>query len=235
MATRCFTPVLGKRMRITKLNSCGQVPVAATADSVVVTDGYISVQLSAEVEDGAEIITKKASGALCVNEKADDSFKRFTVEIEFCGVDPGVLALTTIAEQYDDANEDTVGVVIPEGTLDKRFALELWTGLAGQECDPDVEEASGYLLLPFVRAGVPGDITVDGENAVTFSLTGASTKGGNGWGVGPYNVMNNADGDPDKLPTALDALDHLLIVLTGVAPPAGACGSVAFTPDADPA
>lgn len=216
----CFIPVLGKRIRVTPLDNCGTVPVSGEQVS---TNGFITLTLTSEVEDGTEIITKKADGSLCVNEMTDASFKRFTVEIEFCGVDTDLLAAVTNADQYPDAGGDSIGIVVPEGTIDKRFALELWTGLSGAACAAGEEEASGYLLLPFVAAGVLGDITVDGENAVTFSMTGAFTKGGNGWGVGPYDVVMDA-GTPGALPTALDPLDHLLLIETGVAPPPSACG-----------
>jgi hypothetical protein len=195
----------------------------------VTTDGFISLTLTSEVEDGAEIITKKADGSLCVNEQTASSFKRFTVEIEFCGVDPDLLALTTNADAYLDYAGDTAGIVVPEGTIDAKFALEVWTGLSGQACPTGVEEASGYLLLPFLQAGVLGDLTIDGENAVTFSMTGAYTKGGNAWGEGPYDVLLDS-GTPAALPTALDPLDHLLLIETGVAPPPSACGCAALTP-----
>lgn len=218
MATKCFIPVLGKRIRVTSLDNCGNVPASATADSFIATDGFISVGLTSETEDGAEIITKKANGDLCVNEKLSDSFKRFTAEIEFCGVNPDLLGLVSNAVPYSDGT-DVIGFTVPEGAINKWFALELWTGLSGANCDAG--EASGYLLLPFLQAGVLGDITVDGENAVTFSLTGAYTKGGNSWGVGPYNVVDTAT--PGPLPTALDSYDHLLLIDTDLAPPPSAC------------
>lgn len=193
MATRCFTPIFGKRIRVTRLDACGNVPVAGTASSYVATDGFVSVNLSAEVEDGNEIITRKADGSICVNERQSSSFKRFNVEMEFCGVNPDLLSLTTNAEQYKDVS-DTLGIVVPEGTIDKKFGFELWTGLSGQACEPGVEEASGYLLLPFVNAGVIGDLSIDGENAVSFSMTGAFTRGGNAWGVGPFKVIAGGAG-----------------------------------------
>lgn len=221
MATRQFTPILGKRIRATVLDNCGNVPEAADPDALVVTDGFISVNLTAEVEEGAEIITRKANGSLCVNERNDDSFKRFTVEIEFCGVNPDLLSVVTNAEGYE-IDGDTAGITVAEGTMDKRFALELWTGISGAACQPG-EEASGYMLLPFVQAGVLGDVTVDGENAVTFSMTGAFTRGGNAWGVGPYDVVDSPAG---PLPTALDPLDHFLLVETTVAPPADSGGFI---------
>ena len=227
--TKCFIPILGKRIRAIALDDCGNLPASGSLTSVVATDGFISLTLTSEIEEGTEIITRKADGSLCVNERTSDSFKRFTVEMEFCGVDPDLLSITTNAEPYQDYDLENAGITVAEGTIDKKFSLELWTGLSGQACAPGDEEASGYLLLPFVNAGVLGDIEVTGEDAVTFSMTGAFTKGGNAWGVGPFNVMMNV-ATPDQLPTALDPLDHLLLVETGVAPPPSACGFTPYLP-----
>ena len=236
MPTTCFTPILGKRLRATVLGAGGSLPAAAAEDSMAVTDGFMSVTLSSEAADGTEIITKKADGSLCVNEQGDSSFKRFTLAMEFCGVDPGLLSVVTNAEIYENYEAIASGIVVPEGVLNKRFALELWTGLSGGAPGAEGEEASGYLLLPFVASGMLGDISIDGENAVTFSLTSSFTKGGNQWGRGPYNVMTDPEGGgagiagPGLLPTALDPLDHLLLVETGIAPPASVCGLQAMPP-----
>jgi hypothetical protein len=232
MTTTCFIPVLGKRLRATSLDECGNAPASGTANSVVTTSGFISIQLSSEVEDGVEIITRKADGSLCVNEMGDPSFKRFTVEMEFCGVDPGLISLVTNAEIYNNYLANPIGFTVPEGTISSRFGLELWTGLSGAACEPGADTASGYLLLPFVNAGVLGDISIDGENAVTFSMTGAFTKGGNAWGVGGYNVMYDDSSAAAPLPTALDPFDHLLMIETGLAIPADACGLAPYLPDA---
>lgn len=214
-----FQPILGKRLRITKLDECGN-PSAPGECGFVVTKGFISLSLSSDVESGNEIVTRTADGDLCVNERMADSFKRFTMEITWCGVDPCVLDLVTNAQPYTGATAtDILGMTVPEGKVEGRFALELWTGLSGQACEPGVEEASGYLLLPFVNAGVLGDLEVNGENAVDFSLTGAFTRGGNAWGTGPFDVVGDATGIPGPLPTAVDPLDHLLLISTDVAPP----------------
>src|SRR3546814_9780692 len=93
--TKCFIPVLGKRIRATALDECGNLPASGDLESVVATDGFISLTLTSEIEEGTEIITRKADGSLCVNERTSDSFKRFTLEMEFCGVDPDLLSLTT--------------------------------------------------------------------------------------------------------------------------------------------
>ena len=230
MPEHCFVPVLGKRIRVTSLDDCGNPPASGVEGSSVVTDGFITATLSSEVEDGAEIITKKADGSLCVNQNLASSFKRFTVGLEFCGVHPSLLEKVTNAQIYADWNDDPAGFTVGEGTIDSKFALELWTGLSGTACLPGVAFSGGYMLLPFLVAGVLGDITVDGENAVTFSLTGAYTQGGNTWDVGPYNVVLDDLAAPAKLPTALDPLDHLLLIDTSLAPPEPSCDPLPIPP-----
>lgn len=217
MPTHTFSPVLGKRYRVTTLDDCGRVTGEAQN---IIGDGFVTVTLSSETEEGVEIIQRKFTGALCVNEKQSDSFKRFTLEIEFCGVNPDLLSSVSNAQPYQDAAGDVAGFTVPEGDIRKAFALEIWMGLSGQACGEGEEEASGYLLLPFVQAGVLGDIEMGGEDAVTFSLTGSYTKGGNGWGTGPYNVVFGEGGTtPSVLPQALDPLDHLLLMDTGLSVP----------------
>lgn len=217
--THVFIPILGKRIRVTALDECGNYPDEGTPDSFIATNGFISVQLGAEVDAGKEIMKKRADGSLCVNEKLDDTFKRFTVQFEFCDVNPSLLSLVTNAENYEDALNEVAGFTVSEGTFNKNFALELWTGLSGADCEAGVSVSGGYMLLPFVGAGTLSDIKVTGEDTVTFSTKGSVTKGSNKWGVGPYLVVADGAGNPSTLPSALDPSDHLLLMDTAVAPP----------------
>lgn len=212
-----FVPVLGKRIRVTTLTPNGAID-ASGEDGQIVTDGFVTVTLTAEVEEGIEILQRNAAGALCVNERFSDSFKYFTVEIEFCGVNPQLLTMMTNAEPYEDYAGEIAGFTVPEGEIDEAFGLEMWTGLSGVQSSGD-EEPGGYLLLPFVAGGTFGDIEVTGEDAINFTVTGTRTKGNNNWGVGPYDVLMDDAGTAGPLPTALDPLDHMLLMDTMVAPP----------------
>lgn len=230
MTTQCFKPIFGKRIRVSQMDSCCRAVTGGDCAEIV-TDGFISLSLSSEVEDGAEIITKKADGSLCVNFKAPDAFKRFTLEMEFCGVDPDLLSFMTNMSAYADYDGNVVGATAYEGTVENKFGLEIWTGLAGESCPTGAEEASGLITLACVNAGVLGDITIDGENAVSFTMTGAYTVPGNSWGQGVHNVV--LDGvTPSLLPTPLLPNEPLLIMQTGVAPPPSACGCRSFSGEA---
>jgi hypothetical protein len=189
--THCFVPILGKRIRVTQVTDAGVIPTGAMQ---ITTDGFITVSLTSDIEAGTEIIQRNAHGQLCVNEKMNSSFKRFEATIDFCGVNPSLLAYVANAKEYHDYAGDVSGFTVGEGELTGSFALELWTGIGGALTDPT---ANGYFLLPFIGKGVLGDIKIDGTNAVTFSIKSAATKGGNGWGIGPYNVLINQAGTND--------------------------------------
>jgi hypothetical protein len=224
MTTHCYIPILGKRIRVTQLDECGNPPAPTTADAWVATDGFTTLTLSSQVEDGAEILTRNASGHLVVNEKLSANFKRFNVDIDFVGVNPALLTMMSNANSYADYNSDAAGFTVPEGVINKTFALEIWTGLSGQACPPGGGSPGGYLLLPFVHAGTLGDIAITGDKDVSFTLKSGYTKGGNVWGAGPFKVVYGVDGVTESvLPSEIDSLDHLLMLDTLLAPPPSAC------------
>lgn len=227
-SVKTFAPVLGKIFRITELDKCG-LPNDPGEDGNIASDGFITVTLSTETEDGNEILQRKANGAICFSKRLPDAFKRFTMEIQFCDVHPVLVSWLTNARQYVDTNEEVIGFTQGEGDIDKKFAFEMWTGTDGNACDEGAE-TSGYMLLPYVNGGTIGDITVNGEDAVEFTISGAYTMSGNQWGVGPYDVMSDA-GSPAPLPTALDEDDHLLMITTNLAPPESSSDVIAM-PDA---
>jgi hypothetical protein len=200
-------------MRVTRLNPDGTPPTSGTPGSQLATAGFISVSLTAQVQDGTDITSTRADGSFCISERTAAQWQRLNVEMELCGINPQLLALITNAETYQDYAANDAGIVIAEGTLDKVFAVEFWLNNSG------APGTYTYLLLPMVRAGVLGDISITGDAPVAISMTGGYTIGGNAWGVGPYDVMTDTTQDPAPLPLGLDSLDHVLIVNTDVAPP----------------
>lgn len=217
MATRSMKVVRGKRIRVTKVGACGEPPAYGDPCSYVVTSGFVTATLSAEIEEGEELTQLTADGDLCINDQSPHNFKRWTVELELCDVDPDLVSLLTKVTLETDANGDVVGYRSLEGKIDQNFAFELWSGIADQDCS-DGEEY-GYFLLPFVKGGTLGDIAI--ENGVTtFTIANAFTQKGSQWGVGPYDVVPDGSGDPAPLAVAIQDDEHHLQRLTTVAPPA---------------
>lgn len=215
MATQCFKPLRGKRVRVTELDVCG-VPV--TGNSFVVSEGFVTVALTSELEEGDEYIQKNADGKLCINERAPDALKRLTVTVDWCEVDPDIVNLITgYPTELDGA--DTVGFRIQSGEADTRWGLEVWTGLAGAACD-DGSVEYGYLLVPYITGSTIGDYSI-GNEVVNMQTTGY-TVDGSGWGVGPYDVIGSPAGPLD---VAMGSTDHALLRTTTVAPPAASCGA----------
>lgn len=217
MAVHEYTPVRGRVARITTLDKCGRV---TTSSKFTVSEGFISLKFAPNVEEGTEIVQKNFGGKICVNDTSPSEMKSISVELEFCGVQPSVVTALTNAQPYNDHAGDLAGFTLPSGRIEKMYALELWTGLSGASCASGADEASAYVLLPFCVAGVPSEISVESESAVTFGMTGSVTKDGSAWGAGPYDVVYNASNQPAPLPQALTSEDHLLIIDTGLAAPA---------------
>jgi hypothetical protein len=225
---RCFTPVRGNAMRVTALDGCGQ-PIYGP-DSVGVSDGFISISFTANTDEGEEISVTNAAGRTCVREVPCPQFLGYTVEVEFCQVDPAILAIMTGQDVELDAQGLAAGFRMNSGKsgCDRAFALEIWTGTPGERCNPDApvgSAAGGYLLLPYLQGGIFGDFTVE-NGAISFTITGAATKTGGLWGIGPYNVILNEQGVPSPLAVPIAEDDHLLVRFTEVAAPDVFCGTM---------
>lgn len=235
MVTRCASYVRGRVLRVTRLDACGR-PVFGP-DSVVTSSGFVSVAYTANIDDGEEINVPNANGDRCIYEPAKPSFLGYTVEVTFCNVDPDLFAMMTGQRVITDAFGDVVGFTMDTAVSSdaSAFALEVWAGSpATTGCAVGAEGNFGYVLLPFLQGGVVGDFTI--ENAeVTFTVSNASTKDGNAWGVGPYDVVMGVGNVPSPLADPLTPTEHLLFIQTGVTPPEPECGArPLLDPTADP-
>lgn len=221
MTTRSMKIVRGKRIRITRLDACGEVPASADPCSFVVSKGFVTVTLSPQSEEGEEFLLLNADGELCVNDHAQHNFKRWNLEMELCDVDPELVSLITRVTLETDASGATVGFRTSEGRIDEEFAFEIWSGVGEQDC-VDGEEY-GYMLFPFVSGGIFDDLTI--ENGVaTLTISNAFTKTGGLWGVGPYDVVPDEYGAPAPLAVPIQPGEHHLQRLTTIAPPAVTVG-----------
>lgn len=212
-------------MRATALDGCGR-PKAGACTSVV-TDGFISVAFTAVTEPGEDISVTNASGKVCVREAACATLTGYTVEISMCEVNPDLYAMLSGQVPVYDIDGSPVGFRVnsDRSACDYGFALELWSSVPGVQCAEDETEAQGsfgYILVPFVQGGTLGDFTIENA-AVNFTITGAQTKTGSAWGVGPYNVVPGAGGTPGKLLTPIQSGDHMHVQYTTVAPPTPSC------------
>jgi hypothetical protein len=229
MTTKCYAPVRGSVLRITRLDACGN-PVHG-ASAVVVSKRVSSVILSEVTESGTNIREKNFADELFVVDDAITSILGYGAEIKLCGVDPALIASLTGQPVVTNAANEIVGFdATTEVNLDAfGFSLEVWSRIAGTACDVSGHRPWGYTVFPFFKGGRIGGFAFENA-AVTFTISGSQTRDGNGWGVGPFDVDRGVGPGylPTPLHTPLGVNTHFRSTLVTLDPPAAACGALAL-------
>jgi hypothetical protein len=230
MATTCFTPFKIPRIRVTRLNSCGQVVTGSC--SQVVSDGIISIAMAKNYEDRQEFFVKNGDGQFCVRETNPPILKWIDLTITLCNVDPDIINIVAAEPLYssNDVAATKIGWSTDEtASANVNFALEGWTRLSGSSALCTGGQEFGYWLWPWVVEGTVGDMTL--ENGVANLTITARTHGNSLWGVGPYNVdySDNPAGSTTPIPmlTPILSTQHSRMFITRLPPPAAACGCAA--------
>lgn len=186
--SKCFSLLRGRVMRVTKLDACGARVLGP--DSTVVSEGFISIALSPQTEEGQTISVTNAAGKVCLFDEACPIFTGYDTTIEFCGVNPNTINLMTGQPIVTDSQETPqgVGFRVNSGTdlCASGFALEVWSNVPAAACVGG-QASYGYFLVPFLKGGVIGDFSI-ANDAINFTLTNARSRDGSAWGVGPYDV-----------------------------------------------
>src|SRR6188768_3442122 len=96
-----FPLVRGRTMRVTKTDGC--CGPAYGPDNMVVTDGFVSIALTANINEPEEILITNANGKTCVRDPGCPEFQGYSVEITFCEVNPCLFSLVTGQPSVVDA------------------------------------------------------------------------------------------------------------------------------------
>lgn len=226
MTSTCYSLLRVPAVRVTKLDSCGEV---VDGLSSVASNGIVTIEQTIEQEDRQDFFTLNADGQPCVRDTSPPILKWINVTITFCNVDPEMFNIMTAEPlvMNDATTPVAVGFRTREGSVnDANFAFEAWMRVAGDSaCAGGVNY--GYFLLPWVKEAVVGDLTMENGTA-NFTVTGR-TSYNSPWGTGPYNVRLVESGADEGLPagllTAIAAGDHRHMQLTTLAPPSPTCGA----------
>lgn len=249
---QCPSFIGARVLRATLVNACGR-PVRGPR-SQAVSNGFVQVESSPEVQEGQDYSTTRADGGTCSAETGPDTLKWINVSIQFCQVDFELFNLInpTWKRVTNAARTMTTGVRIGE-SLDSRlgFALELWPRVSGADvgCD-DLDSAPedpddpidpvGYFLFPWIVARAP-DSWTNNNGTVTFTLRGR-TRAGARWMNGPYDVTRDIVGSPAPLLDPIEdgrgssgirpfTPDHFHMELVSVTPPQPTCGARPLPPE----
>lgn len=228
MATDCFGSIKGRIARLTRLNNCG-VPVVG-AKSSLTTKGFIKVDISPTYEDGTQYRQKNADGEYCVNDRDDGVLTELGVTIDFCKVDPDAVEMVTPSDLIL-SGADAVGFQLGEDKPTERFALEIWSYVAGSGACSGGSQKYVYWLLPNLGNGKIGDLTIE-DATLTFQMSATSKGAPNSttWTAGATPATTGAPYDQSYLPANAAVLlgRHIAVATTIVAPPAEVCGAVAL-------
>lgn len=211
--------VKGRVIRVTDLDNCAR-PVYGEY-SQAVSSGVTTVAFTANTTETEEINVPNFNGKPIFYEPAVQTLAGYGSEITFGEVDPEVFAIITGQPVVLDYSGNVIGLDVDTSIeITKSFALEVFAGAGSEDVceDPNAQGKYGYVLIPFLQGGTLGDFTVE-NGLITFTLTGANTREGNAWGVGPYNVMLDAQGQPAPFPTPLSSTAALRMIEVSVAPP----------------
>lgn len=218
MVALCVSPIQARVARLIKLDVCGN-PVTGASSSVVVTDGFVSINPSPQYLDGEEHQQRKANGALCVYQKDPSELTRVDLEINWCILDPDAIVVITGERLLTTSSVTGSGVAFGEGQLTSRFSLEVWQPLAGAAAC-NASGAQQYVYWAFMNAGNAkvGDFSF--QNDVFQFQNTAETKA-----AGPLWLSRS--GAATWLGSNTVATDeHFLYNITTGTPPTATCGAV---------
>jgi len=218
----CFKPLQGETMRVTRLDVCGNPEFGECAYGV--SDGFVSVTMTPNAEEGERFLQRNAAGRAIVNQRGAPILNWYDVSMVFQEVDPELFTILTGLDPYEDDQGRVIGFPVTESAYaTANFALEMWIGNAEEECVEGALPFYGYNLLPWVVEGaLAEDITIANQ-LITFTIN-ARTRKGTPWGTGPYDVVLDLNGDPTPLFTPIPTDTHHLPIWTQLAPPEPECG-----------
>jgi hypothetical protein len=177
--------VRGSGLRVTGLTARGELPdpiLYATSKSVT------SVNINEVSESGSsEMLRTEDTDEPRLRIITPTQTIRYTADINFLRVDPGLISLVSRVPVVTNALGDIVGFDSDTRLPAAAFGMELWSRITGQPCDPSGARLWGYTVFPFLKGGVLSGFTFQ-NGRVSFSLRGAQTRRGVGWGVGPHDL-----------------------------------------------
>lgn len=222
MTTKCYAQVRGSVIRVTRLDAFG-TPLLDPLDAVV-TKGISSVTLNEVTDTEPELKVTDTYGDLMLRTRPVSELLHFTADVRLCGVDPGLIQVMTGQQYVTDRIDDNVGFGV-DTKIDLRsfgFALEVWSRITGATCE---DARWGYTVFPFLKGGRLGGFEF-ANSAVTFEIKGARTYRHPGWGLGPYQVTRDAEGNLTQLLEPMGSSRQWQNMLTTVAPPEPGCGII---------
>jgi len=216
MASIAGAPIKGKVFRVVSTDNCG-LPVTGASSKQVVTNSFVQVTMSPQIEDGVEFFNRTADGTPCVNDKDSPILKRIQLTVQLCSVDPDLTPMILSArELVSTAPVSGTGFALSEGAPTAHFTFEVWQQVAGAgACTPGGLQQFVYNGWPHCKNPQIQDYTVqNGVSNLQFMCEtvapSVNWQAGLPW-LGPQNMP-------------LLGFEHWLWNITTTVPPTAAVG-----------
>lgn len=202
----CPSITRGDRIRITKVDRCGR-PVYGECNAVV-TKGIVTIAEEPQIEEGEPLEQVAFDGVeKCFSEPACASVTSRTITITWCAISFDAFLFMNPNHRAIRDDQDQIIGLIESDAIDcsAGYAVEVWSQVAGATDVCVGEEDAGtwmYTVYPWISGATPGEITIGGDEVVTYTSIG-NTRTGSKWGTGPYQVAI-VDGIPDGMPIPFD-------------------------------
>lgn len=205
-------PVQGLALRVARLDATGATPTGA--QNSFVTESFIRLSASPEIQTGTSITTTAANGKNCLDRKDPPTYRWWNVELEICGAPPELLELIAGALLVTDGG-DNVGWGVPklgEVFAEDGVSVELWSYAIGDDNTADAVTPYYRYALPRTYGWTLGEVAIE-NGARNQKFTGTAIENSE-WGDGPVNDWTGPTGadaraimavlDPGPLPTPSD-------------------------------
>lgn len=227
---QCVKLVEGDVVRLTRVDSCGR-PVEGE-DNAVVNECWASLAASPNIDSGTDIgPLKNMRGQSCGFRKACPTLLNLDLTGAFWDASAEQVDILTGNPLVFDQAGEPIGWDDCSVACETGFAIEIWQQILSSEaCDEGTDGSWYYWLYPHVTNGLIGELTVNSEG-LSFPITG-STRAGEGWGLGPWDVMaQDGSNTPGPLLTPLGPDCHRRGFITTIEPPSAVCGWIAVPPN----
>lgn len=196
MSAPCFSSVRCTRVRITDLDPFTRAPVAGAGHGYVL-GSQVLLTITPENETGESFEFRDGSGSLCSSATLPDQFKRVTLSLQVCNLDPILERFLLGASQIVDGT-DVIGIQAPPANVgtDVGVCLEVWSRAWDGSTQAILTSTSPgpayhHWVFPFAHGFTPETMTIDSDVHL-FTYTGIGEENSGVTTSGPYDDWPDA-------------------------------------------
>lgn len=212
MAYSCPQSVHAIMVRLTRMNECGVPLDPLTPNSRIQFAAFTSLELAADIQEGANIVEVNAAGQICIRDKDCNRLLGFDATLMLCGVPITALEMlldTTLLHATTPG--DFKGAVLrnsKDGPCANPKMVELWSKNANRaQCGVGGTGAAVYVqwLAPHTKNWeIDGSFSFQYDNPLVISLSGYVENNPNwfpSWPDSTFPSYVPGGGDPLGVPT----------------------------------